>query len=487
MPPVIVFDWDQTITAEHMFKSIYMEDFKKKLDKKWRDADSRDLLSDREFVIDFLMGGEARLKRLHNFLREMDNEGAVLTISSNGFAADISLVLLKLVLRFNTPYTLARPDGSSFFSFIHARDAAVVERIEREVFRNAGLAKSGSTLWLSDVQLLAVSRRKVDFILELRKRYGPCIVFVDDDAERTGEYRMVRERDVTTVPMPTSGGVGEAEFNIIRQVVLRCVACKKPADSMCGKCTTRYCSETCQRKDYAIHNCLPDRISSTIQREAVGMPKAVSLQMFQKVGRCKHNGAEKLQKRIKRLHLLQMQALMSEHVDYTHTFIVAVAGGLDPAYGTAYNDRLMRNQEELGQLIGLLVGKTEFGKAATELLKDHIDIAGVLVTKLKAANDEKDKKKKKQLDLDAVKLRKDWTDNGNEIADALASVSKEKLSKADVRAAFQEHLDQTANEAVDLIGGNVASALTWLDAARRHMHEVGELLVKTYYKLYHQN
>lgn len=78
-----------------------------------------------------------------------------------------------------------------------------------------------------------------------------------------------------------------------------------------------------------------------------------------------------------------MRTLWADHVIWTRGFIVAAVND-DPSAQNALA-RLLRNQEDIGNAIVPFYGAAA-GARLTELLKEHITIAGELVTAAKAGN-----------------------------------------------------------------------------------------------------
>jgi hypothetical protein len=111
--------------------------------------------------------------------------------------------------------------------------------------------------------------------------------------------------------------------------------------------------------------------------------------------------------------------------------VAAVAD--DPSASSAL-DRLMRNQEELGHAIAPYYGAAA-GAGLTELLKEHISIAGEVVGAAKAKDDAKLK------DADAR-----WHRNAEEIATFLSGANP-NWSRADLVLMLNEHLALTTQEA----------------------------------------
>lgn len=253
MKVAIVFDFDLTLSAKHAFNTLYLTGHRKGLPEKLKNLTAPDLLNSEEFVVDYLFGGEERLARLDSFLTELTRSDFTLAIASNGYAIDIAKILTKLSIRFDTPSKLVRSDGSSVFSYIYAIDNT--DPKTKELWRNDGVQKRGDTRWTEDAELQKLSPTKVTFIKELKKRYSECVVFVDDDAETTGEYKKVREFGVKTIPMPAEGGIDTPQFEAIMEAVGRCMRCGDKTELSCKGCgLAYYCDSQCQREDWEGHH-----------------------------------------------------------------------------------------------------------------------------------------------------------------------------------------------------------------------------------------
>jgi hypothetical protein len=149
-----------------------------------------------------------------------------------------------------------------------------------------------------------------------------------------------------------------------------------------------------------------------------------------------------------------MRKLWADHMFWTREYLVAaVAAGQNADAAAA---RLMRNQEDIGNAVAGYYG-ADAGRQVTTLLKQHISIAVDIVTAAKAN--------------DQVKLadaNKRWQDNGNQIADFLASANP-NWPKATLRDMLQKHLATTAEELKALQNKDYAGAVAKFDTALDHM------------------
>jgi hypothetical protein len=79
----------------------------------------------------------------------------------------------------------------------------------------------------------------------------------------------------------------------------------------------------------------------------------------------------------------EMRALWTDHVVWTRSYIVAALA--DQPDAKAAENRLMRNQEDIGNAVGNIYGAPA-GRQLTTLLKEHITIAADLIKAAKAGD-----------------------------------------------------------------------------------------------------
>jgi hypothetical protein len=156
-----------------------------------------------------------------------------------------------------------------------------------------------------------------------------------------------------------------------------------------------------------------------------------------------------------------MRRLWSDHVIWTRQYIVAAASD-DPSAPTALN-RLMKNQEDIGNAVKPFYGDAA-GAKLTELLKQHISIAGELVAAAKAGD------KAKQTDAD-----KRWHDNAGEIATFLSGANP-NWSRDALLSMLNNHLALTTNEAVARLQKNWTDDQTSFDSIYTQAMEMADAL-----------
>ena len=158
---------------------------------------------------------------------------------------------------------------------------------------------------------------------------------------------------------------------------------------------------------------------------------------------------------------MTMRKLWEDHITYTRNYIISALASLPD--GDVVLDRLMKNQEELGNAIKPYYG-SEAGDTLAKLLKDHIKIAGDVV-KAAAAND-KDRLKAEQ---------KRWTENGKQIAMHLSGANP-KWDHKKLEDMLQKHLDLTTHEAAARIKKDWAADIKAYDAGHEHMLMFADML-----------
>jgi len=126
-----------------------------------------------------------------------------------------------------------------------------------------------------------------------------------------------------------------------------------------------------------------------------------------------------------------MRKLWSDHVVYTRNYIISAVSGDGSAQAAL--DRLMKNQEDIGHAIVPFYGAPA-GQKLTDLLKQHIAIAGEVVAAAKANDTAKLK------DADHR-----WHENAEDIAKFLSGANP-NWTKAALEAMLNQHLMLTTEE-----------------------------------------
>ena len=149
-----------------------------------------------------------------------------------------------------------------------------------------------------------------------------------------------------------------------------------------------------------------------------------------------------------------MRALWMDHVSWTRLFILSAAA--DSPDTDVVAARLLRNQDDIGEAVAAFYGE-EAGAALTQLLKEHILIAGDLIAAAKAGD---------SAAVDAANAA--WYVNADEIATFLAGANP-NWPEAAMKDMMRSHLDQTLNEATGHLTGDYDTSISAYDEAVHHI------------------
>jgi hypothetical protein len=158
----------------------------------------------------------------------------------------------------------------------------------------------------------------------------------------------------------------------------------------------------------------------------------------------------------------KMRKLWEDHIVWTRLAIVSFAANNPDLQPTV--DRLLRNQEDIGDAIKPFYGRAA-GNALTELLKAHINGAVDLLVAARSGD---------QGAFDDAKAA--WYANGKEIADFLHHANPHDWGRHEMREMMRAHLDQTLAEAADRLAGDYAADIRDYEAIHRHILEMADEL-----------
>jgi hypothetical protein len=130
----------------------------------------------------------------------------------------------------------------------------------------------------------------------------------------------------------------------------------------------------------------------------------------------------------------EMRRLWEDHITWTRLFIVSASADLPDTPATT--QRLLRNQEDIGDAIKPFYGRAA-GERLTALLQEHITVAADLLAAAKAG------------DQGAVERHSAaWYRNADQIATFLSKANPQHWPRKEMRSMMREHLDLTLKEAV---------------------------------------
>jgi hypothetical protein len=159
-----------------------------------------------------------------------------------------------------------------------------------------------------------------------------------------------------------------------------------------------------------------------------------------------------------------MRTLWSQHMEWTWSTVVAFASDSPSLHADL--DRLLRNQQDIGDAIAPYYGK-DAAQQLADLLTTHINQAVPVLVAAKAG------------DQKALKRAlKDWYANAKDIADFLAKANPDNWPKQALRDMLKGHIDQTTAYASDIIGGHYVDAIVEYDEAEAHMMHLSDTLAR---------
>lgn len=158
-----------------------------------------------------------------------------------------------------------------------------------------------------------------------------------------------------------------------------------------------------------------------------------------------------------------MRKLWMEHAFWTKNAIDSILAGSDDT-GVVV-DRLLRNQDDIGNLIKPYYGIAAGNQLAT-LLRSHINIAGELVQAVKAGD---------QTNIE--RLNQMWYANADQIV-AFLSKANPELSEAELKTMFYKHLQQVTDIVMARASGNWAKEVMVYDAGENHLIHIADYLAQ---------
>lgn len=153
--------------------------------------------------------------------------------------------------------------------------------------------------------------------------------------------------------------------------------------------------------------------------------------------------------------------LWIDHVLWTRSFIVSDLANLEDKDLVA--ERLLRNQDDIGNSIKPYYGDEAGNKLAT-LLRKHIELAGNVVDAAKNENKE---------DLD--KYNKLWYENADQIADFLSSANPNYSNKV-LKDMLHKHLQLVTDQAVARLHSDWKADIEAYDIGEDHMIKFSDIL-----------
>ncbi|HEV8338543.1 MAG TPA: glycosyltransferase [bacterium] len=157
-----------------------------------------------------------------------------------------------------------------------------------------------------------------------------------------------------------------------------------------------------------------------------------------------------------------MRRLWEDHITWTRLYIISVAADLADKDATA--ERLLRNQEDIGNAITPFYGKAA-GEKLTALLREHILGAAALLAAAKAGDTAKVNDASKQ-----------WYVNADQIAAFLSGANPNNWPPAEMKKMMREHLDLTLGEATARLKGDWAADIAAYDKIHAQILHMADML-----------
>ena len=157
-----------------------------------------------------------------------------------------------------------------------------------------------------------------------------------------------------------------------------------------------------------------------------------------------------------------MRTLWDDHAMYTRNVILNIIDDL-PGTNEAIN-RLLQNQVDIGNAIKPLYG-LDAGTRLTDLLKEHIVIAGDLLKAAKTNND-----------ADFKTANTKWFTNADDIAAFLSAANSKNWSLDETKKMMHDHLDLTTQQAVARLKKDYRADIEAFDKTRAELLEMSDML-----------
>jgi hypothetical protein len=158
----------------------------------------------------------------------------------------------------------------------------------------------------------------------------------------------------------------------------------------------------------------------------------------------------------------EMRRLWEEHIVWTRMVIVSATDDLADA--SVATDRLLRNQDHLGDAIKPFYGDAA-GEQLSTLLREHIVGAAALLTAAKAGD---------TAALEAASAT--WYANGDEIATFLSQANPRNWGLDEMKRMMRDHLDLTLAEAVARLQGRYDDDVAAYDQIHAQILHMADML-----------
>lgn len=156
-----------------------------------------------------------------------------------------------------------------------------------------------------------------------------------------------------------------------------------------------------------------------------------------------------------------LRKLWIDHVVWTRNYIVSAISGLEDQQKVL--ERLLRNQQDIGNAIKPYYGE-EAGNKLTELLREHILIAGKVVDTAKSGDQ-----------ANFEKFNKEWYRNADDMAKFLISANP-NWSEKELKDMLYEHLQLITEDVTARLQKDWDAETITFDKGLDHMIEFADIL-----------
>jgi len=158
-----------------------------------------------------------------------------------------------------------------------------------------------------------------------------------------------------------------------------------------------------------------------------------------------------------------MQKVWIDHTIWTRSYIVSAISNRPDQKDVL--DRLLRNQQDIGNVIKPYYGEAAGNKLA-DLLREHILIAGKIVDAAKAGNQ-----------ADVQRLEADWHRNADDIAKFLSAANPNWPFKT-LQDMLYTHLQLITEIVLDCLKGDWKADIAATDKNEIHMIHLADILTE---------
>ncbi|MCM3627893.1 glycosyltransferase [Paenibacillus glycanilyticus] len=168
---------------------------------------------------------------------------------------------------------------------------------------------------------------------------------------------------------------------------------------------------------------------------------------------CVNPAAEKLKD--------DLRLLWIDHAVWTRNTMISMLAGIEDANPVL--QRLLRNQQDIGNAIKPYYGE-EAGNKLAVLLKEHIELAGKVITAAKDGNKR-----------DFEKYNKEWYRNADDIAKFLSGANP-NWAYADLKQMLDKHLDLLAANLTARLAKDWEKDIAAYDEGQKHLMMLSDAL-----------